>query len=59
MIIIVITIILNLYKSKRKKYYGEVLVPILQFLINDKNKYQNGDNQMMILIMTPNKISNI
>lgn len=58
MIIIVITIILNLYKSKRKKYYGEVLVPILQFLINDKNKYKNGDNQMMIL-MTPNKISNI
>lgn len=57
MIIIVITIILNLYKSKRKKY-GEVLVPILQFLINDKNKYKNGDNQMMIL-MTPNKISNI
>lgn len=58
MIIIVITIILNLYKSKRKKY-GEILVPILQFLINDKNKYKNGDNQMMILIMTPNKISNI
>lgn len=43
MIIIVITIILNLYKSKRKKY-GEILVPILQFLINDKNKYKNGDN---------------